>query len=127
MRNFIARPCMRQRIWSAMRIMTRFTIPDLCRVVEGATTANVQSYVSRLHKEGYVGKIGKVRRGYAGEYQGYQLVKNTGPTMPVLLKGRHKKESETERQTGKETEEQIEIQTVRQNRGLLPRETGALP
>ncbi|WP_157040002.1 hypothetical protein [Pelobacter propionicus] len=110
-----------------MRIMTRFTIPDLCRVVEGATTANVQSYVSRLHKEGYVGKIGKVRRGYAGEYQGYQLVKNTGPTMPVLLKGRHKKESETERQTGKETEEQIEIQTVRQNRGLLPRETGALP
>lgn len=91
MRQYQARLCMRQRIWSAMRILTRFTIPDLCRVVEGSTVANVQSYVSRLYREGYVGKFGMVRRGFTGEFQGYRLIKNIGPTMPVFLKGRHQK------------------------------------
>ena len=64
MRRYQVRLCMRQRIWSAMRILTRFTIPDLCRVVEGSTVANVQSYISRLYREGYIGKFGTVRRGF---------------------------------------------------------------
>jgi hypothetical protein len=107
--------------------MTRFTIPDLCRTVEGSTIANVQSFVSRLYKEGYVGKVGKVRRGYAGEYQGYQLINNTGPTMPVLLKGRHKKEAVTKTLTEKETKESIETQTVRHSGELPPQEMETLP
>ncbi len=91
MRRYQVRLCMRQRIWSAMRILTRFTIPDLCRVVEGSTVANVQSYISRLYREGYIGKFGTVRRGFTGEFQGYHMIKNIGPTMPVFLKGRHQK------------------------------------
>lgn len=106
MRKYNARRCMRQRIWQAMRILLRFSVPDLCRVVPGTSASNVQSYVSRLHLEGFVGKVGKVRRGYAGEYQGYQLINNIGPTMPVFLKGRHKKEKE------KETNEVVENQCV---------------
>ena len=111
MRVFKARRrSIRQRIWNAMRIMRRFTIPDLCRIVEGATEANVQSYVSRLYKEGFVGKIGQHRRGYTGEYQGYQLVNDIGPTMPVFLKGRFKKETETVKE--KETNEAEKKQQV---------------
>jgi hypothetical protein len=63
MRKYNARRCMRQRIWSAMRILRRFDVPALCRVVADSTASNVQSYVSVLHLEGYVGKVGKVRRG----------------------------------------------------------------
>lgn len=105
MRKYNARRCMRQRIWQAMRILVRFSVSDLCRVVHGTSVANVQSYVSRLYLEGYVGKVGKVRRGYAGEYQGYQLINNIGPIMPVFLKGRHKKETKTEKETNKGAED----------------------
>lgn len=99
-RNYNARPCLRQRIWKAMRIMGKFTVPSLMTAVEGATYGNVQSYVSRLFKAGYLRKHGTVRRGHAGEYQGYLLVKDVGPVMPVLLTGRHeKKEKEKERET----------------------------
>lgn len=112
MRKFNARACMRQRIWKAMRILKTFSVPALCRVVEGSTYSNVQSFVSVLHLQGYVGKIGTVRRGYAGEYQGYQLIKDTGPVMPVFLKGRHKKETKTEEETEKETNEVVENKNV---------------
>lgn len=100
-RKYNARPCMRQRIWRAMRIMGKFTVPSLMTAIEGATYGNVQSYVSRLFKAGYLRKFGTVRRGYSGEYQGYILVKDDGPTMPVLLAGRHenKKEKEKEKET----------------------------
>ena len=74
--------------------MRRFTIPDLCRAIEGSTVANVQSYVSRLYKESYLRKFGTYRKGQPGEYQAYQLVKDTGRIMPVLQKGRHKKKEE---------------------------------
>lgn len=106
MRKVKARRCMRQRIWQAMRIMRRFTVPDLCRVIEGATIANVQSYVSRLFKDEYLRKLGQVRRGHAGEYQGYQLVKDVGRTMPVLSKGRHKKKEEQTETANPETKQE---------------------
>ncbi len=122
MRTYKARRCMRQRIWQAMRILKQFAIPDLCRTVEGATEANVQSFVSRLHKEGYVVKIGRHRRGHAGEYQGYRLVKDIGATMPVFLKGRHKKETDTE----EETKEAVENQPVSVLGELTPSDMGGL-
>jgi hypothetical protein len=112
---------MRQRIWQAMRIIRHFTIPDLCRAVDGATVANVQSFVSRLFKEGYVSKLGTVRRGHAGEYQGYQLTNDIGPTMPVFLKGRHHKETETE------TDETSENRDVTSPGKLPPAAAGGRP
>lgn len=127
MRKFNARACMRQRIWKAMRILRTFSVPALCRVVEGCTFSNVQSFVSILHLQGYVGKVGTVRRGYAGEYQGYQLIKDTGPTMPVFLKGRHKKETNTGEETEKETNEVVENQAVIDLGEVTPAETGGLP
>lgn len=126
MRIFKARHrSIRQRIWNAMRIKRQFTIPDLCRIVEGATVANVQSYVSRLYKEGFVSKIGQHRRGYTGEYQGYQLINDIGATMPVFLKGRHNKEKETK--TEKETNETVKNQNVANFGELPPAKIGGLP
>ncbi len=127
MRIFKARRCMRQRVWQAMRILRRFTIPDLCRVIDGATIANVQSFVSRLYKEGFVGKIGQVKRGYAGQYQSYQLVNDIGATMPVFLKGRHKKETELDKETDKKTNEVVENKQVTDFGKLTPAESGGLP
>lgn len=98
MRNYKARPCVRQRIWRAMRIYHKgFTVPMLMAAVEGATYGNVQSFVSRLYKAGYLRKLGTVKRGCPGEHQGYILVRDEGPVMPVLLQGRHK-ERERERE-----------------------------
>lgn len=100
-RKYNARTCMRQRIWKSMRIHYKgFTVPTLMASVEGATYGNVQSYVSRLYKAGYLRKMGTVRRGHPGEYQAYILTKDIGPVMPVLLTGRHeKKEREREKET----------------------------
>jgi hypothetical protein len=103
-RTYKPRKCIRQRIWKNMRILGKFTIPDLCRTVQGATQANVQSFVSRLFTAGYLRKQGEVRRGYPGEYQQYVLVNNIGPTMPVLQAGRFKK---TDEKTEKEKEPTI--------------------
>ncbi len=87
-----------------MRILSPkpFSVPSLCCTVEDVTVANVQSYVSRLFKAGYLVKAGTVKRGRPGDYQKYRLVKDTGPVMPVLATGRHKKK---EKETEKEREE----------------------
>lgn len=106
-RKYKARKCARQKIWTSMRILSPkpFSVPALCRTVEGVTVANVQSYVSRLYKAGILTKVQKNRRGYCGEYQQYRLVEDTGPVMPVLSLGRfEKKEKEKEKEREKETE-----------------------
>lgn len=109
-RKFKARKCMRQKIWTSMRVLSPkpFTVPGLCRTVEGVTESNVQSYVSRLFRAGYLSKVKRNRRGYCGEYQQYRLVKDTGPIMPVLSLGRfEKKEKEKEIETEKERKEEV--------------------
>lgn len=106
-RKYRARKCVRQQLWSSIRILSPkpFTIPGLLRTVEGVTYANVQSYISRLYQHKILDKVGEVRRGHSGEYQKYRLVKDTGPTMPVLRVGRFKKkEREREKDTKKEVE-----------------------
>jgi len=79
---------LRQKIWQSMRIMKRFTIPDIMRTVPGSTYTNVYKFFNRLEKSGYVGKVGVYVSGRPGEYQGYALLKDTGPVMPVLSYGR---------------------------------------
>lgn len=103
-RRYRARKCIRQQLWTSMRIMfpKPFTVPGLLRTVEGVTYANVQSYVSRLYQAGYLVKVGTVKRGHCGEYQKYRLEKEHGPIMPVLGIGRHKKK-EKEKQREEET------------------------
>lgn len=113
--NSANRPSMRRKIWQSMRILRRFTVPDLIRTVPGATVANVQSFVSRLFTAGILNKNGEVRRGYAGEYQAYTLVIDSGPDVPVLATGRHKKkkeEKEKENEINQEVEQGVRHDTA---------------
>jgi len=76
--------CHRQKMWQSMRILKRFSIPDILRTVPGATYSNALSFFGRLDQAGFIGKVGNYVSGRAGEYQAYALLKDTGPVMPVL-------------------------------------------
>jgi len=79
---------LRQKMWQSMRIMKRFSIPDIMRTVPGSTYTNVCKFFNRLEKSGYIGKVGVYVSGRSGEFQGYALLKDSGPIMPVLSYGR---------------------------------------
>ncbi|MDW7643412.1 MAG: hypothetical protein SCI25_00045 [Desulfuromonadales bacterium] len=75
---------LRRKVWQSMRIMRRFSIPDLCRTVPGAAYGNVRKFVSGLEKHGVIAKHGRYIGGRAGEYQIYRLVKDDGPEYPTV-------------------------------------------
>lgn len=72
----------RTRIWQSMRIMRRFTCPDLCRASD-AEMSNVSKFVQRLRVHGYVKPFGKYVSGRAGAYKGWTLCKDVGPVYPL--------------------------------------------
>ena len=80
--------CLRQKIWQSMRIMKRFTIPDMLRTVSELSLTNAYKYFGRMEKAGIIGKVGNYVTGRSGEYQCYSLLINLGPVMPVLSFGR---------------------------------------
>ena len=80
---------MRQKMWQSMRIMKRFSIPDVLRTVDGSTHTNACKFFCRLEKAGIIGKTGSYVSGRTGEYQSYVLLKDMGPIMPVLGYGRN--------------------------------------
>ena len=67
-----------------MRILKRFSVPDILRTVPGATYSNALNFFGRLDKAGIIGKVGNYISGRAGEFQTYTLLKDTGPIMPML-------------------------------------------
>ena len=73
----------RRQIWRSIRILRRFTRPDLMRTVPGATTSNVWKYLSQLVRHGYLIKIG-YSKGNLGEFQIYGLAADRahGPEHP---------------------------------------------
>lgn len=82
------RTCLRQKMWQSMRIMKRFSIPDILRTVTGATVTNARKFFARLEACGYIGRIGSYVSGRPGEYKAYALLKDTGPVMPALNLGK---------------------------------------
>ena len=74
---------MRYHIWQSMRVLRRFTIPDLCRT-SGAGYNNVKKFLHVLRNHGYVAPFGKyIGGGRAGEYKGWRLVRDIGPDYPI--------------------------------------------
>jgi hypothetical protein len=65
-----------------MRILIRFTAPDLCRS-SGATRYNTRKFLQRLVVHGYVAVLPGYVSGRAGSYQSYRLVKDCGPNYPT--------------------------------------------
>lgn len=73
---------MRRKVWQSMRILRRFTIPDLCRT-SGASLTNTRKFIRRLAAHGYVAKQGRFIGGRPGEYQAWRLVRDIGPDYPT--------------------------------------------
>ena len=74
---------MRYQIWQSMRVLRRFTIPDLCRT-SGAKGDNVIKFLHALQKHGYAAPFGKyIGGGRPGEYKGWRLVRDIGPNYPI--------------------------------------------
>lgn len=76
-----------QKMWNSMRIMKRFTIPDILRTVPGETEDNANFYFYQLEETGVIGKIGNYIPGRVGEYQGYVLLKDIGHATQWLANG----------------------------------------
>lgn len=76
-------PVARDRIWQSMRVLRRFTQPELEATAE-AGRDNVRKYVRGLVYAGYL-RIDKPKQeGRKGGHPIYQLVRDTGPRAPRL-------------------------------------------
>ncbi|WP_157468233.1 hypothetical protein [Desulfatibacillum aliphaticivorans] len=72
----------RSKAWQSMRILRRFTIPDLCRT-SGAGLNNLQRYLRQLLIHGFVAEVGEYKGGRPGSARNYRLVRDNGPNHPV--------------------------------------------
>lgn len=84
---------LRVRVWRAIRIRRKFTVPDIIGLVadetaRGDITSNVQKYVRALAKAGYLVELPKRERGTALTSNGHKRYwltdeKDSGPQAPV--------------------------------------------
>jgi hypothetical protein len=73
----------RYRIWRSMRILRRFTIPQLAATAE-AGVENVRAFVYKLIAHGYARRCAPRRIGVLGSHNVYMLFHDTGPKPPKI-------------------------------------------
>lgn len=73
----------RQKVWQSMRILRRFTLPDLLRTT-GERLDNTRKYVTNLTRHGYLRDCGGWLRGEKGSFKSWALVINHGPSHPLV-------------------------------------------
>lgn len=83
---------LRIKVWRAMRIRQKFSIPELTALVaqggEKDITSNIGKYIRALQKAGYLAEMGKREKGSAMTSNGYKRYwllpdRNTGMQAPV--------------------------------------------
>lgn len=88
----INKDSLRIRVWRAMRLRRKFSIPDLCMLVaqggEKDIESNVGKYVRALVKAGYLVEMPRRERGTALTSNGFKRWwllddKDTGPLAPI--------------------------------------------
>ncbi len=72
----------RDRIWLSMRMLRRFTLPQLCAASEVAE-GNARTYLQALTRVGILRKVQVNTSSKAGCYSVYALLKDTGPQAPI--------------------------------------------
>jgi len=72
----------RYRAWQSMRILRRFTIPEIVATAE-IGRSNADKYIRFLVSFGYIRIATHKRDGARGGHAVYMLVRNTGPSQPV--------------------------------------------
>ncbi len=76
-------PRVRDRIWQSMRVLRRFTLPDLVATT-GASRENAKKYVRGLVRAGYLRCLSPYARGRKGGHAVWMLARDTGPHAPRL-------------------------------------------
>lgn len=71
------------KLWAAMRILRRFTMPDLMTIAE-VKYNRASNFTNQLDKAGYVKKVLPNDNGKAGSYTVYYLYRDTGPKPPII-------------------------------------------
>lgn len=72
----------RAKAWTSMRIMVRFTAPQIC-TTSSIRSDNLGRYIRALLMAGYL-RIAQERvNGRPGSFRAYQLIRNTGPKPPI--------------------------------------------
>jgi len=84
----MARATTRDRLWSAMRILGKFSLGDLLALADEGRRgyANARNYLSILTRAGYLRELPRREPGTAVTSNGFKrwaLVRNTGPAAPV--------------------------------------------
>lgn len=77
------KPAAQLRLWAAMRILRRFTLPDLVTIAE-VSYDHARKLLNRLDAAGYVRKAVANDNGYPGSYAVFLLYRDTGPKPPVI-------------------------------------------
>lgn len=75
----------RQRMWQSMRILRRFSLPDLARTAE-VKVDNARKYVLALERHGFLcpSSGSDYVRGVRGTYKYWSLRRNPGPDHPLV-------------------------------------------
>lgn len=73
----------RGKLWTAMRILRRFTASELCAVAECDSRGAALAFLNQLRHAGYTRNS---RNG--NEEAVWALTRNTGPLCPAVLKNR---------------------------------------
>lgn len=73
----------RQRLWNAMIVQTRFTVPDLAYVACVSRHA-ATLYLRALRRIGYVEMVSPANKGQFGGHARWRLAQKTGPVAPVI-------------------------------------------
>ncbi len=76
-------PRARDRAWQSMRVMRRFTLPDLVATAE-IHEDNAKKYVRGLVRSGYLRIAVEKDNGRKGGHAVYQLIRDTGPRAPRM-------------------------------------------
>ncbi|GCL64332.1 hypothetical protein [Pseudaquabacterium pictum] len=76
-----------QQAWQAMRILRRFTLPQLLTTCPLLAHRTARHYLGRLRRCGYVERVARRMSGVPGSYDTYSLRRNTGPVAPITRKG----------------------------------------
>lgn len=82
-RRVIAKASTRARIWQSIRILRRFTLPDLVATAE-ANHDNARKFVQGLARVGYLRVAKPKQNGRKGGHQVWMLIRDTGPHPPRL-------------------------------------------
>lgn len=72
----------RQKLWQSMRVMRRFTLPQLMATAD-AEQGPAAAYVNSLKNAGYLRVEQQRQLGITGSHGVYQLLRDTGPKHPI--------------------------------------------